>query len=112
MLLASGCGGARCEPRTVTPTGDLSRDLVGTWNGFGVDTNVVGTCVADGGFFYTDVGGAGRLAGTQSWSVKDAGTLTINGQSTQTGTATITNGSFSWADGRTHSAVTCRGVAP
>lgn len=48
-VLAVSCGKLDCEPRTAAVTGDLSQDILGSWDGFGVDSRVVYTFLPDGG---------------------------------------------------------------
>ena len=82
VLLAVGCSGAYkpldCTPRTVTPVGDLTQDVLGAWDAFGTDSRVVAVFHDDGGVttveepnFYSPAGGAGH----SPWSLDTDGTF-------------------------------------
>ncbi len=109
-VLALGCG-APCKARSVAATGDLGRDVVGTWGAFGIDSEVVATFAADGGFWLTEVGGLVRPE-AGSWSV-DGGTLTaVSDGELREGPAALVGDALSWNDRRLHGAVSCPGVVP
>lgn len=43
-----------CDARTLTPTGSLEADVVGSWDSFGIDSRVVFTFYPDGGITAVD----------------------------------------------------------
>lgn len=50
LALPACVGETTCETLSTTPTGDLALDIVGDWDGFGVDSRLVYVFGEDGSF--------------------------------------------------------------
>ena len=84
MLFASACTTTDCEYINVTPSGDLSHDILGCWQGFGAFSLVVYQFFPDRTFHYVEppnaiAGGGMRTSG--AWDLSGnvlalGGTLT------------------------------------
>jgi hypothetical protein len=112
-LAVSSCGSLDCKPRTVTLTGNLSQDLLGSWDSWGVDSRVVATFRADGGLGMVEepnqYAPTGNI-GTQSYAVLADGGVLMNSvvyAATFNGDALVLQEDGGMA--RTHPALTCKG---
>lgn len=97
-----------CQPRTVTPSGDLGTDLLGAWDGFGIDSRVVAVFRADGGLAYVEEPNRYAPNGgtsTSPYRLLDGGVLDVGGIAV----AASVSGSALVLDGRAHSALSCKG---
>jgi hypothetical protein len=97
-----------CQPRSVTPSGDLRTDVLGAWDGFGIDSRVVAVFRADGGFAHVEEPNSYAPNGgtsTSPYRVLDGGVLDVGGITA----AASVSGSALVLDGRAHPALSCRG---
>lgn len=113
VALAVSCGKLDCEPRTVAVSGDLSQDLLGSWDGFGVDSRVVFTFLADGGLTIVEEPNMYAPSGNRSrsgYQLADGGVRLDQGAFG----AQVTPSELALADDsgyvRRHQALTCRGA--
>ena len=100
LALSAGCTGAGFTPaacHTVSriPDGDLASDVIGTWEGFGIDSRLVYVFEEGGGFRFVEPPNSyapGGLEDEGSWSILAADELLVtwSGGSATTWIAEVT----------------------
>jgi hypothetical protein len=114
-VLAISCEGRfDCKPRTVAPTGSLEKDIIGSWDSFGIDSRVVFTFHGDGGITIVEEPNPYAPNGTVSsapYRVLDRGVVIDSNEHS----ASISESSLTLGDDggvtRVHGALTCKGTS-
>lgn len=108
VVALGACGPSTdCVARSAPVSGELSKDILGTWDGFGVDSRVLFDFHADGGVTLVEVPNQYQRNGsavTRPYQVADGG-VAIDGQFEP---AAVTDAGLRYQD-RNHPPVTCKG---
>ncbi|MBX7098795.1 MAG: hypothetical protein K1X89_13895 [Myxococcaceae bacterium] len=108
VMALAACGASTdCVARSATVTGVLSKDILGTWDGFGVDSRVLFDFHGDGGVTLVEVPNQYQRDGsavTRAYQVADGGVV-IDGQFEP---AAVTDAGLRYQD-RNHPPVSCKG---
>ncbi len=102
-----------CQPRVAAPTGDLAKDILGSWDGFGIDSRVVATFHSDGGVTHSEQPNSYAPQGgrsTSSYQIVDGGIVVLSGaQHDATVSTTALTLTAAGGTPRAHPALTCKG---